>query len=72
MLLTVIAGISLGVATTTLPVLIEGPYGSWVYAAPGWLLFVFALLVFAAIVVANVQQERSRNELATYGVLPTL
>jgi hypothetical protein len=41
-------------------------------SAPGWLLFVFALLAFAAIVVANVQQERSRNELATYGVLPTL
>ncbi|MGW1344142.1 hypothetical protein ACWCOV_24070 [Kribbella sp. NPDC002412] len=33
MLLTVIAGISLGVAATALPTLIEGPYLDWTYAA---------------------------------------
>lgn len=33
MLLTVIAGISLGVAATALPVIIEGPFQSWSYAA---------------------------------------
>ena len=33
MLLTVIAGIALGVAATTLPVLIQGPYLDWLYAA---------------------------------------
>lgn len=33
MLLTVIAGISLGVAATALPALIEGPFLSWLYAA---------------------------------------
>ncbi|MGW6282367.1 hypothetical protein [Kribbella sp. NPDC055071] len=33
MLLTVIAGISLGVAATALPALIEGPFLEWTYAA---------------------------------------
>jgi hypothetical protein len=33
MLLTVIAGISLGVAATALPALIEGPFLDWTYAA---------------------------------------
>ena len=33
MLLTVIAGISLGVAATALPTLIEGPFLDWTYAA---------------------------------------
>jgi hypothetical protein len=33
MLLTVIAGLSLGVAATALPALIEGPFGTWLYPA---------------------------------------
>lgn len=33
MLLTVIAGLSLGVAATAMPVLIEGPFATWLYPA---------------------------------------
>lgn len=33
MLLTVIAGLSLGVAATALPALIEGPFATWLYPA---------------------------------------
>ncbi|WP_433167329.1 hypothetical protein [Kribbella sp. CA-247076] len=41
--------------------------GQW---APGWLTFLFALAALAVIVGANVHQERTRNALAAYGVLP--
>lgn len=40
--------------------------------APSWLVFLFACLAFAAVVAANIQQERTRNTLATYGVLPQM
>jgi len=40
--------------------------------APSWLVFVFACLAFAAVAAANIQQERTRNTLATYGVLPQM
>ena len=36
------------------------------------LVFVFACLAFAAVAAANIQQERTRNTLATYGVLPQM
>lgn len=47
LLLTVIAGISLGVAATAMPVLVEDPFGSWTYAARlvMWLTGVAAVIV---------------------------
>lgn len=47
MLLTVIAGISLGVAATAMPVLIRGPYLTWTYAATMlmWLTGVAAVVL---------------------------
>lgn len=47
MLLTVIAGIALGVAATALPPLIRGPFGTWTYAAMAimWVTGVSAVIL---------------------------
>jgi hypothetical protein len=47
LLLTVIAGIALGVAATATPALIEGPFGSWLWAAKllMWLTGVGAVIL---------------------------
>lgn len=47
LLLTVIAGIALGVAATATPALIEGPFGSWLYVAKllMWLTGVAAVIL---------------------------
>lgn len=47
MLLTVIAGISLGVAATAMPALIRGPFASWTYVATAimWLTGVAAVVL---------------------------
>ena len=55
--LLVSAGVSVGFAVA----------GRW---APDWLVFVFALAALGVIVVANVQQERTRRTLAAHGVIP--
>jgi len=48
MLLTVIAGIALGVAATAMPGLVEGPLTSWIFAAKlvMWLTGVAAVILF--------------------------
>lgn len=38
--------------------------------APGWLVVIFACVALGTVVSANIHQERSRNTLATHGVVP--